>query len=127
MSTFSARKLTIVFAVGVLLSACALPPHGSPTPVDTQITWDNYTDPDGAGFFMYWSPGPAPGTYIDSQRVDIGLRDPELLTIKTEIPTAKGTICFRLTAYDAAGNESGYSNEDCGFLGLTAPSNLGVQ
>ena len=119
------KKLLIAIAVGILLSACAS--HGSPTPVDTQIVWDNYTDPDGTGFFLYWSPGPAPGTYIDTQKVDIGLRDPELLTIKTEIPTAKGTMCFRLTAYDAAGNESGYSNEDCGFLGLTAPTNLGAQ
>ena len=121
--------------LSALLAACVLltigctpapPPHGSPTPVDRTLTWDNYTDPDGIGFFLYWAPeAESPRQYIDTRKIDLGRPDPEQIIVKDVMP-ARGSLCFKLTAYDAAGNESDWSSGDCGYFGFAGPSGLVV-
>ena len=121
-------RLSALLAACILLTiGCATtpPPHGSPTPVDQTLTWNDYTDPDGIGFFMYWAleSETLPRQYTDTRKVDLSRPDPETIIVKDVMP-AKGSLCFKLTAYDAASNESDWSNEDCGFFGLTGASGL---
>ena len=121
------RLVILLFASVVMLASCATPPHGSPTPVDRTLTWDDYTDPKGTGFFFYWAPeAENPRQYIDTRKVDLGRPNPETIVVKDFLPDAKASLCIKLTAYDAAGNESDWSNEDCGWFGLTGPSGLVV-
>ena len=120
------RQIAIGVISAIVLVACAGPPHGSPTPVDRTLTWDTYTDPDGIGFFLYWAPeAENPRQYIDTRKVDLGRPDPEQIIVKDVMP-AKASLCFKLTAYDAAGKESDWSNEACGWFGLTGPGGLVV-
>ena len=119
----------LVATLSILLVSCSPPDHGSPTPVDGSIAWDTYTDPDGIGFFLYWAPeAESPRQYIDTRKVDLGRPDPEKIIVKDVMPAAKGRLCFKLTAYDAAGNESDWSEPDvCGFFGLSAVDNLRIE
>ena len=118
--------ISVMIFLGILLASCSEPPHGSPTPVDGSIAWDTYTDPDGIGFFLYWAPeAESPRQYIDTRKVDLGRPFPEQIVVKDVMP-AKASLCFKLTAYDAAGNESDWSGEACGWFGLTAPGGLVV-
>ena len=120
------RKYVPMILLLFFLGACAGPPHGSPTPVDATLAWDSYTDPDGIGFFLYWAPeAENPRQYIDTRKIDLSRPFPEQIVVKDVMP-AKASLCFKLTAYDVAGNESDWSNEDSGWFGLTAPSGLVV-
>ena len=119
------RQIAIGVISAIVLVACAGPPHGSPTPVDCCVTWDDYTDLDGIGFFLYWAPeAESPRQYIDTRKVDLLRPEPETVIVKDVLPAAKGSLCFKLTAYDVAGKESSFSNEDCGYFGFTGPSGL---
>ena len=109
----------VVFTLSL---ACA---HATPTPKKSTLTWDDYTDPKGTGFFLYWSQEtPTPRTYDNSKRVDLGRPNPETVNVFTVLPTSSGSMCFKLTTYDALGRESGYSNEVCDWFGITDPLNL---
>jgi hypothetical protein len=73
------------------------------------LTWDHNTETDLAGYFIYESstPGdPEHGTYFIS--IPAG-------TNVFEFPTnqnyAEGIFYWVTTAYDVAGNESGFSNQ----------------
>lgn len=111
----------------VLLVLVAAVAWGLPTPRKTTLQWDDYTDPDATGFFLYWvKEQPQPRVYLDAQRVDLGLDTDETVLVVSALPMSKGRMCFRLTAYDAAGNESDFSNEACGFFGVGPPANLRV-
>ncbi|KKK76142.1 hypothetical protein LCGC14_2866640 [marine sediment metagenome] len=118
--------IALIVSAVLLLGGCA--GHGSPTPVDQTLTWDNYTDPDGIGFFLYWAPeAESPRQYTDTRKVDLGRPFPEHIIVKDFMP-ARGSLCFKLTAYDAAGNESDWSEPDvCGFFGLSAVDNLRIE
>ena len=115
---------TAIFILSFLL--IAVPVLSKPTPTVTQLFWDDYTDPDGIGFNLYWAmeKESAPRVYDDTRRIDIGRPDPEQILILSAKPNAKSSMCFQLTAYDAAGNESAFSNEVCGFMGIANPKNL---
>ena len=123
------RLVILLFASVVMLASCATPPHGSPTPVDRTLTWDDYTDPKGVGFFFYWVPEEeVPRLYTDARKIDLGRPDPETIVVLDFLPTAKGSLCIKLTAYDAAGNESAWSEPDvCGFFGLSSAKNLRLE
>jgi len=97
-----------------------------PTPTAKQLFWDDYTDPDGVGFNLYWAmqKESSPRTYNDTRRIDIGRPEPESILIFSVKPDAKSSMCFQLTAYDASGNESAFSNEVCGFMGIEKPTRL---
>jgi len=114
--------LTVLVLVPLVGSAFALP-----TPKASKLQWDDYTDPDATGFYLYWvREKPEPRVYADTQKVDLGLDTDETITVIDFLSSAQGRLCFRLTAYDAAGNESDFSNEACGFFGVAPPGNLRV-
>ena len=119
--------LALIVSAVLFLGGCA--GHGSPTPVDQTLAWDTYTDPDGIGFFLYWAPeAENPRQYIDTRKIDLGRPDPEQVIVKDVLPAAKGSLCFKLTAYDAAGKESAWSEPDvCGFFGLSVVDNLRIE
>lgn len=73
------------------------------------ISWDPVTAANLSGYRIYF--GTAPGKY--SQPVGQGL-DAGNITAYTASGLTRGTrYYFAVTAYDAAGAESGYSNEIC--------------
>lgn len=113
----------------------------TPTPPHQRLAWDqeNATEQGVAGWFVYYAleSVPEPREYTDVQRVDVGMLsetpqeqcpmpNPSSCRIVTfldlSVPS-QGSLCFRVTAYDGAGNESGFSNEACGFFGLPLPQN----
>ena len=100
-----------------------------PTVKLTKLVWDAYTDTTKVGYWLYWAmqSEPTPRVYDNTRRVDAGNPVVESLVVATVLPTAKGSMCFKATARDAAGNESDFSNEACGFFGFTAPGNLKAQ
>jgi len=87
------KKFLLVLA---LLAVSALPAGA------TTLQWDANTEPDLAGYKLHY--GRTAGTYEFT--IDVG----NVLTYIINPPT-DGTWYFAATAYDATGNESGYSNE----------------
>ncbi|MBW2059722.1 MAG: fibronectin type III domain-containing protein [Deltaproteobacteria bacterium] len=70
------------------------------------LAWNANTEPDLAGYQVYYGSGS--GAY--SHSVDVG----DTTTYRLEGLTAGATYYVSVTAYDTAGNESGYSNEVSG-------------
>lgn len=101
--TKSCRFYHILFYASLLLASVCL--AGPPTLFSAEITlaWDPNTEPFLSGYKLYY--GTSSGTYTVS--VDAGK--------KTEFVvsglTPGHTYYFAATAYDALGNESGYSAE----------------
>ncbi len=80
------------------------------------LTWDANTEPDLAGYKVYY--GTAPGAY--GTPIDVGN-----VTTYTVTGLADGqTYYFAATAYDTVGNESGYSNEVAHLTPSLAEMNL---
>jgi hypothetical protein len=67
------------------------------------LAWDANTEPDLAGYRVHY--GTASGSYTSS--VDVH----KVTTSSIGTLTAGQTYYFAVTAYDASGNESGYSNQ----------------
>ena len=116
--------------IGLVLSimtACAS--HATPTPVVAGLAWDAYTDPSGVGFYVYWKDqGNATSTYNNTNRTQITDRTRVGILMNAIVAaTHPSSMCFVLTAYDSAGNESAYSNEACGFTGIPNPANVRKQ
>ncbi len=103
----------------------AMSGYAEPTPTATKLLWDDYTDPDAIGFFGYWAPQiESPRMYGDARKIDLGRPDNEEVVLLDVKPDISGNLCWKVTAYDAAGNESGFSNEACDWFGITIPFNL---
>jgi hypothetical protein len=71
------------------------------------LCWDANTESDLAGYRVY--AGTAPGAYDTS--LPVGLTPTPDAPCTTMAALAPGTHYFAVTAYDASGNESLYSNE----------------
>lgn len=69
---------------------------------DLTLAWDPVDSSDVTGYRLYY--GPAPGTY--ESVIDVGN-----ITVFTVTDLTPGKYYFAVTAYDAYGNESGFSNE----------------
>lgn len=69
----------------------------------TTLAWDANTEPELAGYRIYY--GTAPRTY--GAPIDVG----NVTTYKVQGLTRGQRYYFAATAYDAVGNESGFSNE----------------
>jgi len=118
--------------IGLWLLLLPIVAFALPTPLAQRLAWDEVTDPDVAGFMLYYDQeASTPRTYIDARRVDLGAILPvagahEIVIISIK-PDASSRLCFVVTAYDTSGNESAFSNEACGFFGLPEPENVRVQ
>ncbi len=69
------------------------------------ITWSPNTEPDLAGYKIYW--GASPGVYTSNVSVAVGTTS----RIMTGISPIQKWYYFALTAYDTSGNESAFSAE----------------
>ena len=67
------------------------------------LAWDASTTPNVAGYKLHY--GTSSGNY--SNTIDVGM-----VTGCSVSSLAPGTYYFTASAYDASGNESGYSNEE---------------
>lgn len=112
--------LTLVLMLISVVTACA-----TPTPKVATLEWDSYQDTNGKGFYIYWKDkGEATSAYNNVNRAKIT----DVTRISAMIQDIVGLVhpssmCFVLTAYDTADNESAFSNEVCGFTGMPSPSN----
>ena len=102
--------ITILIGIGI---AIGLPFNDSKT-----LCWDwPTTNTDGspltdlAGAKLYWSD--VSGAYLDITSKDVGMAIPEGTTGACYVVTEplNGKYYFSVTAYDASGNESAFSNE----------------
>lgn len=113
----------LMFLLIIFLPLIAM---SEPTPPDRELTWDQYTDPLGTGFWLYYAAeSDNPRQYTDAQRIrlaDIALV--EVMLVDLNPPPPGGNLCFKLTAYDAQDRESDFSNEACGWFGLKKPTGL---
>ena len=120
------KLFSILLASLILLSTNVF---AVPTTPNRIITWEHAgTEPDLAGFYLYVAPQTEvpPRAYDDTARYQIA--DPlarQAILIDLD-PASTGGLCFKITAYNTAGNESDWSNEACGFFGLSGPFNLGI-
>lgn len=112
--------LTIALMLISVVTACA-----TPTPTVSTLAWDAYTDSNGVGFYIYWRQNNASSSYNNTNRVQVTGTTTVQDAISAVIPaTHPSSVCFVLTAYDSANNESAFSNEACGFVGLNSPAGV---
>ena len=105
-------KITAVFVGALMVSmilflpmmACAI----GPKIAKSTCVWDANTEGDLAGYYLYWRT--PTGTFQDANRTPV---------VKSTAPTfsllilnlSPGQYVIAVSAYNAAGNESGMSNE----------------
>jgi hypothetical protein len=94
--------------------------------VNRKLTWTPYIDTNGVGFFLSWAreSEPAPRVYDNTRRIDLKKPAGSEIVVIDAKNDASASLCFRMTAYDAAKRESQFSNESCGWFGLSVVQNL---
>lgn len=103
-----------LFAVGMFLALVVAATVANAATSTVNLAWDANTETDLAGYKLYQSNAIA-GTYTVVQ--------PAIAKTATTTSVAgltDGNWCWKLTAFDTAGNESGFSNIVC-FQADTAP------
>ncbi|HWO56523.1 MAG TPA: hypothetical protein VNN55_03040 [bacterium] len=121
------RAVGLTIGMGLLLALPAVI-HAEPTPRQTMFAWDAPADSTAVtGYWLYYAPeAESPRVYSNARRVEIP--DPAVRQIAVvDFSATLGRLCARVTARNAAGQESDFSNEACGFFGIPAPSGLRVQ
>lgn len=119
------KKILSLCAALVLTAACA---SATPTSAVSTVNWNAYTDPSGVGFYLYWRSDVPTSAYSNTSRIQITSITAVTEAIATAVPTPhSSSLCFVLTAYDAAGNESAYSNEACGYTGFPGPAGTNLK
>jgi hypothetical protein len=104
------RYILLIFAAAIIMAAVAAAAHAAS---DVTLVWDPNTDPDLAGYKIYW--GTASRTYTNN--VDVGN-----VTTYTIKGLPDGVVYFAATAYDKQKLESPYSNEVSISLDSTPPA-----
>jgi hypothetical protein len=100
------KRLIMILSVLLLFAACA-------SSADVKLAWDHSVTPTVTGYKVYY--GNATGTY--GTPITIGY-----VTTYTVTGLPPGTYFFAVTAFDAEGNESGFSNEvSCVVAAKPAP------
>ena len=82
----------------------------------TNLAWDANTEADLAGYKLYQSTVGPTGPFVYVKTIAKGT----LTTATADLPD--GTYWWVLTAYDNAGNESGYSNVVTRVIDTAAPT-----
>lgn len=119
------KKLLFTLCSLALTVACA---SATPSPAVSSLSWNAYTDTNAVGFYVYWRADVPGSAYSNLNRLQITNTTAITEAIASVVPaTHPSSVCFVLTAYDAAGNESAYSNEACGFMGFTNPAGVAVK
>lgn len=105
----SRTRWTTLFLI-VMFAVVMAPglPTVSVMAANVTFTWNPNTESDLAGYKVYW--GDATRAY--AAHVDVPAAAGEVKTATIDVQPEDGrTVYFAATAYDSAGNESGYSNE----------------
>lgn len=132
------NKLIVAIAFTATLLLSSLPTAlALPTAESSQLGWVHNPDPDRTGYYVYWTPR-NPNlecrdhtTYTDANRIQ--LPDPNATSVDISVLSIGKlhTLCFALSAYDAADNESEFATKgtgnDWGWTGSIAPSEFLVQ
>ncbi len=137
------KRFDLMILLFLTLLGCAAISLALPTPRDKEVRVDSYTDPDGVGMWLYWCKPQgvnpcADSEFSNAQRVDVGMptRDPltsqHVVDVLNTVSGAKSRLCFRMTAHDAAGNESAFGTlapgkDGCGWFGFNNPKNQVTQ
>lgn len=101
----------LFFLILVLLPAHALP-------ADVTLAWDPNTEPDLEGYGVYFkkdAPGPPYDLFGNVALTE--LTDPDNPTFTLSGLQKGSQYYITLTAYDTAGNESGYADPVCAEIG----------
>jgi len=93
------RNILIV-TIFLLFSSSAFAAH-------IDLAWDPNSEPDLAGYVVYY--GTSPQNYTN--RIDVG----NVTSVRIKGLPANKDYFIALTAYDFSGNESDFSNEVSGF------------
>ncbi len=106
--------------------------------VEVTLQWDPNTEPDLAGYVIYYAEGhrgppfdgigsdkgPSPIFTSMSGATGHQIDNSDPVTFVMNLPGDKGVVdyCFAVTAYDTEGRESGFSNQVCLSGDTTYPS-----
>lgn len=107
----SFKAAVLALALPVLLAACGGGAESSPSESSMSnaavLTWDAVAATNLSGYRIYF--GTAPGRYLQAPGQGLSVGN---VTAYTLIGLSNGArYYFAVTAFDTAGNESGYSNE----------------
>jgi len=101
------KKLSLILIIVFLFA-------GMSFAKDITFLWDANTEADLAGYRFYH--GGSPGVYDDF--IDVGNVTTYTVSIEEDC-----NCYFAVTAYDTAGNESGFSNEVMDIVNEASPNN----
>ncbi|GAB7026139.1 dockerin type I repeat-containing protein [Geotalea toluenoxydans] len=91
---------------------------------DVTLNWDRNTEPDLAGYKLYYKAGSSTGTFDGSDAVQgkspVDVKNLNTFTLNGLDP-AKDYF-FEVTAYDASGNESAFSNMVQAYAAVVPPA-----
>jgi hypothetical protein len=113
------RLILILIALTFVFVACQPKPAAATPGVNSstyQATWTANTEADLDGYYLYWKSGTA--AFNNTNRIRIA----KTATVQVLTGTVPANTVIALTAVDAAGDESGYSNQVPFVVDGTAPS-----
>ena len=118
---FMVKLVILVLVLMFPIMACAI----GPKIVKHTACWDANSEPDLAGYYLYWRV--PTGTWDDTQKTTVTVSPTPCYDLLA-FGLASGGYVIAVTAHDNDGNESGPSNEvtwDAAYP--DAPKNVKVQ
>jgi hypothetical protein len=89
------------------------------------LTWTANTETDLAGYKVYRGNGVCAvgplAPLLDASGVAVSVAAPATTYMDKTVPVFDGELCYEITAYDTAGNESGRSNRATKTVNLVPP------